>query len=126
MASIYIAAPFEDWRKAQEVRDRILTLGHSISYDWTLAAEEYDGREKATPELEQFHAAKDLQGVAHSTTVIVLSRETSGTGMWIEMGYAIAKGKRVIRVGPKRSIFDRLCICCETVDEALDMLDDPR
>lgn len=71
------------------VRDSLTNLGHEISYDWTL-----HGSVKSTSKERLCEVALlELGAVAAADFVVVLL--PGGGGTHLELGYAIAKGKKV-------------------------------
>ena len=73
----------------RSVRDALALQGHEISYDWTL-----HGSVKSTSkERLQEVATLELEGVAKADFVVVLL--PGGMGTHLELGFAIARGKRI-------------------------------
>src|SRR5207237_7921708 len=81
------------------VRDALKTCGHEISYDWTL-----HGSVKSTSEERLREVATlELDGVSEADFVVVLL--PGGNGTHLELGFAIARGKRVFLHSEDSSVF---------------------
>lgn len=85
---VYVAAKFEEKVRVRAVCDLLRENGHTVTHDWTHETE-------GGSEAEQARA--DLDGVLAADVVIVLAHH-AGRGLWIEMGAALATGKKVIYV----------------------------
>jgi nucleoside 2-deoxyribosyltransferase len=73
----YIATRLENHQQHNEVRDHLLSLGHRITYDWTKQVALFERR-----------------GVEEADYVVVLL--PGGRGTHVELGIALATGKRVV------------------------------
>lgn len=80
----------------QSMRDELQELGHELSYDWTtsdlLQTRPYP-EEFAAPE-----AKRELEGVAMADVFILIGDE-GGTGMYVELGYALAQNIPIYCLG---------------------------
>lgn len=115
----YIATSLLRMTAHNVVRDQLKILGHEISYDWTS-----HGNVKSTSkERLKEVAILELDGVSEADVVIVLL--PGGGGTHIELGFAIAKGKKVFlhsedslafELGPQTNAFyhhpDVTCLTC--------------
>lgn len=71
------------------VRDALKTYGHEISYDWTV----HGSVKSVSKERLREVASLELDGVAAAEFVVVLL--PGGHGTHLEMGFAIARDKKV-------------------------------
>lgn len=112
--SAYIASATEQYMLVEHFVDRLREAGVEITFEWTpdLRA----GGFKPDSQLSEIHrryiARMDANGVRDAELVWVMTptlRE-HGCGMWVEMGIALALGKRVVVSGPlaKRTVFSEL------------------
>lgn len=124
---VYVAAPFGEYVEVLRSCRRLHLNEHEPTASWGVIAAELNGVCEAVPIGDQRrlnNAHLDMHDVRRSDAVIVLVPESGGTGMWVEVGMAIAWGKRVLCVGPalERTIFCALCEVYETPEAALDAL----
>ena len=85
----YIATSLSRAPAHHVVRDALKTLGHEISYDWT-----WHGSVKSvSKERLREVATLELEGISKTDFVVVLL--PGGSGTHLELGFAIAKGKKV-------------------------------
>lgn len=90
----YIASGLENFETVRRVRDYLKSFGHEITYDWTLHGPVWKHglqRCQETCDLE-------INGVLNADVVIVLW--PGGRGTHVEMGLAIASGKKIIFYSP--------------------------
>ena len=86
----YIATKLENHREHNRIRDLLHSAGHEITYDWTHHGPVYkDGLDRVR-EI----AVLESQGVIDADAVIVLW--PGGRGTHVELGIAIALGKRIV------------------------------
>lgn len=117
---IYVAGPYVARDRVMELAAQLEAAGHALTYKWWAAEDDPfwtpDGGVAPDPRHEAI-AQKDLQGAMRASAVVVLVPPAGGTGMWIEVGAALAIGIPVYLVPldasatrpPWRSIFDLLC-----------------
>jgi nucleoside 2-deoxyribosyltransferase len=100
---VYIAAPYPERAYAVRVMAACEAVGLTVTSRWL----------KAPDELADEHARKDLDDVRACDLLIALNPrdyEHAGTGgRHVELGYALALGKRVLLVGERSNIFHYLC-----------------
>lgn len=78
----------------QRFRNSLEELGHEV-YDWTMFASiKRPYRENQVAPI----ALAELQAIENADVFILLGDE-GGTGMYVELGYALAKGSKVYCVG---------------------------
>lgn len=85
----YIATSLSRMASHNLVRDELKRSGHTISYDWT----SHGSMKLVSKERLQEVAILELQGIAESDFVVVLL--PGGKGTHLELGFALAKGKKV-------------------------------
>lgn len=123
---VYVAAPFSEHVQARALMDLLELRGYQITFDWTRLARDTNEVEDVLRTERMMHAEQDLFGVDRALIVILLTHEdkAKGCGMYFEAGFAIAKNKRLITVGPARdrSIFMYLGEQYETIAQMLEAL----
>jgi hypothetical protein len=115
----YIATSLSRTVPHNTVRDALKLLGHEISYDWTL----HGSVKSVSKERLREVALLELGGISEADCVIVLL--PGGKGTHLELGFAIASGKKVFlhsedptvfELGPQTSAFyhhpDVTLLCC--------------
>lgn len=85
----YIATSLSRAVAHNTVRDTLKKWGHEISYDWTL----HGSVKSVSKERLQEVALLELNGVSKADFVVVLL--PGGNGTHLELGFAIAKEKKV-------------------------------
>jgi hypothetical protein len=113
VTSIYIATRFDWYRQAALARHLLTEAGHHVTSRWIDEAARFDGVCAAVPIGDPRRAANarmDLDDLEAAEAILVLVPPGGGCGMWLELGYAMALGKRVVMVGParERTIFAEL------------------
>lgn len=116
--TLYLASATEQLLLVEDFVDRLRARGFAISYEWTKDVREggFKADVDLTPTQRRYAARMDSHGVKTADLVWVLtpSLKNQGCGMWIEMGMALALGKRVIISGAlaRRSVFAELAEGC--------------
>lgn len=95
----YIASSLDNAEQVKRVRDLLIEAGHVPSYDWT----KHGSVQHGGPTLIAEVARLEANGVADADFVVGLL--PGGRGTHVELGMAIALGKRVFLYGPKQ-VFD--------------------
>lgn len=85
----YIATSLSKGKSHNLVRNALNLLGHEISYDWTL----HGSVKSVSKERLREVSICELEGVSAADFVMVLL--PGGHGTHIELGFAIARGKKV-------------------------------
>jgi nucleoside 2-deoxyribosyltransferase len=104
---IYIAGKFSAQARLRAERDKIQAARlATVSSSWLADVNE-------TPEAAVYcareHVDRDLREIRQATMVIVDTQDESVTGgREVEIGYALALGREVWRVGPQRNVFHQL------------------
>lgn len=126
--NVYVATRFDNYTAAVLAHDQLLAEDHTpTSARWVSVARELKGDCAGVPigdDRRLSEAQKDLDDIDRADALILLVPEQGGCGMWVELGYALARGKQVLCVGPalSRSIFCELVECYETVEQALEAI----
>jgi Nucleoside 2-deoxyribosyltransferase len=97
----YIATSLSRVAAHHRVRDDLKKWGHEISYDWTV----HGSVKSVSKERLREVALLELEGISQSDFVVVLL--PGGNGTHLELGFAIAKGKRVF-LQTENSVFFEL------------------
>ncbi len=104
----YIATSLSRAPAYHLVRDALEICGHELSYDWTV----HGSVKSVSKERLREVASLELDGVAAADFVIVLL--PGGHGTHLELGFALARGKKVFlhtedpllfELGPQTSAF---------------------
>ncbi len=119
----YIATSLSKASAHNTLRDALTKYGHEISYDWTL----HGSVKSVSKERLQEVALLELEGVLAADFVVVLL--PGGGGTHLELGFALAKGKRVFlhsedplvfELGPQTNAFyhhpDVTALSCPLID----------
>jgi len=95
---IYIATRFRNKELAKSIANELITNGHEVTSLWIWGEQ---GSTKGEIALA------DLLGVEVADALLLLAKDCEGVpgGMWVEMGYALGKGKSVYYLGTKHNIF---------------------
>lgn len=96
----YIATSLSRMTAHQMVRDSLNKLGHELSYDWTL----HGSVKSISKERLKEVALLELAGVTEADFLIVLL--PGGFGTHLELGFALAKEKRVFVHSEDSQIFE--------------------
>ena len=101
---IYIAACFVQQAEVRTKALELEALGHECTSSWRYEKGAGDGSE---PEMKDHYttaALCDLKDIGRSDVLLLLTAQVSRSGgKHVETGYALAKNKRVILVGPRRA-----------------------
>lgn len=113
---IYLAARYGRRQELADYRRYLEGLGHTVTSRWVLGLHEgqvYDNgiRLPGTPDESQQFAIEDMADLQAADTVIAFTEPprsaASRGGRHVELGLAIAWGKRVCICGPLENVF-----CC--------------
>lgn len=90
---LYIAGKFQERKQVRWLMDRLVELGHTITFDWTTA--HYETKEE-TPE----DAVECVRGVINADAYVgVFIMDYTYKGALIEMGVALGLDKKVYIIG---------------------------
>jgi nucleoside 2-deoxyribosyltransferase len=96
----YIATSLSRAAAHHTVRDALKQMGHEIAYDWTL----HGSVKSVSKERLQEVALLELEGVLNADFVVVLL--PGGSGTHLELGFALAKERRVFLHSEDPQVFD--------------------
>lgn len=113
---IYLAARYSRAAEMRRYRDQLMDLGYRVSSRWidhhggTLTESLGSDEISANLDYAQAIAQTDLIDLDASHMVIAFTEEDGGGkgGRHFELGYAVARAKRIIIVGPRENIFHSL------------------
>ncbi len=105
--NIYIASRFGRKNEVCALHEQLKRLGHNIIEDWTVHADIKPYEHHA--ELSRQYAVDDARGAMNCDVFILLTDE-SGTGMYTELGAALAS--RILRGTP------RICVTGAHIDRS--------
>ena len=98
MTTYYLAGSFAARDHLIEYRDRLIAADIPITATWL--TEDPD-----TADLRTW-ALVDLMDIDSADGLILCTEwPSTSRGMWVELGYAMGRHKRVIGVGPKSNLF---------------------
>ena len=102
MKKVYLAALFRRMNEMGKVADYLKEKGFEITSRWVYGGEATAGSNEAC-------ALLDLEDVDNADAIISFTHArgtmTSGGGRHVEFGYALAKGKECVIIGPKENVF---------------------
>lgn len=103
----YVAGSSREIPRVREAQRRLRAAGHEITHDWTVAVEQFGsdgaGQERVLSDAELArYAADDLRAIDRAHCVLVLWPTTPSVGVFVELGYAIKSGARVVVSGGDR------------------------
>ena len=114
MRAIYVAGPFSERHRLGQVRDELRFRSFAVTSRWL------------DPEWTKFKDADtaviDLEDLEAADMVLAFTeQESTRGGMMVEIGYALASGKPVVVIGPRRNNFLHLAnvACFERLDQWL-------
>lgn len=104
------------WREHLRARDAIAALraaGLECTKDWTLLVDQHPD-DDAIFDIVQREARADIEGVRAADVFVILTPEdrAMSSGIWIEMGVALACDVPVVIAGPQndRNVFCKLAL----------------
>lgn len=110
---VYVAARFERQDEARVVADQLEANGYSTRCRWIYAA----GTAMVDPALARLWAQRDLNDLDAADVYLLLSDDVLGRGgKDFEGGYAFARRKRLVVVGPPAHVFHHLPGVCHVKD----------
>ena len=110
---VYIASRFSRIHEAEHVvRPALEAAGWTVTSRWhrEQASQPIDGAmAHHTAEENRFFASRDLEDVDAADALVLLTEEPESCwprgARFVEYGYALAKGKVLILVGPRENVF---------------------
>ncbi len=122
---IYIAAASYRQREARNIYRKLQRRGFEVTSSWVFS------RNLGRINLFNQEATRDLEQIDEADLVLALTenpkarhpRYTTG-GRHVEVGYALAKGKDLVVVGPRENVFHYLpdVVQFNTLQEAVEHL----
>lgn len=113
--NIYLAARFSKRNILQEWQPALEALGHTIVSRWSMRGSDHikaPGLSERAADSERLRfATEDIEDIEACDCVISLMEEPRSNGRGgrhVEFGYALAKGKRLIIVGERETVFHHL------------------
>ena len=102
---IYVAARFERQAEARALAEELRRAGYLTRCRWLYAT----GPALGNAETSELQARSDLNDLDGADVYLLLSDEVLGRGgKDFEGGYAFARGKRLVVVGPRAHVFHYL------------------
>jgi hypothetical protein len=94
----YVASKTDELKKVREIQCKLKSMGHKISYDWTIDAEKGANRTLTKSLLEC--AINDIEGVKVADAYIgYFVNFHQYKGAYSELGASIALGKKAFIIG---------------------------
>ncbi len=99
---VYIAAPYELRDTTIEIMKILEESGHEVTSSWL----------RTIAPMTDVVACQDLTDVETADTLLIINpanwKDKGGGGRHVEMGYAIARGKKIVLLGVRSNIFHHL------------------
>jgi len=99
---IYIAAPLSDKRKCQQLQHALEYNGHTVTASWI----RQDQNEPVISQRTTGNSAwlrncvidglQDFADIDKADLVVFIGHQSTAGGLWVELGYSIASGKRIL------------------------------
>lgn len=104
---IYLATSYRRKKELQKYAQELETLGHVVVSRWL--AERKDESIEIEDVSERFlktHAENDLEDINSADLFVIFTKNRKERGgMYVEEGYARARGMKIFLVGPRIHIF---------------------
>ncbi len=119
---IYIAAPYPCREEAQRWAKLLTEAGHLVTARWVTN----EGEDSKDPNDQAYYAKIDMEDIESAYSLVLMTgyrgdRSWTGGRHW-EAGYAYAKERRIIVVGPRESVFHHIPSVqqYDTIEEMID------
>jgi len=91
----YVGAPLRHWESARKAMSALRSMGHEVTHDWTLEAEEYF---KGLSNVSNRRIANDCIGGVNQCDIafFLMNVAEPMQGTWVELGAALAHYKPVV------------------------------
>ncbi len=102
---VYIASAFINRRKVNAWAWELEKQGYKVVSTW-----HYESDVEGDRRFRKY-AERDVEELEMSDTLILFTEnhDDSQGGMWVELGYALAKGMKIVVIGPMTAcVFNRL------------------
>jgi nucleoside 2-deoxyribosyltransferase len=118
--NIYLAARYQRHKEMQDVRNVLEGLGHRVTSRWIDLHCDTPGDFTKSftkeflntyPKNCTFIGERDIEDLNKADIIISFTEEDGSGGKGgrhVEFGYALARGKRLIIVGPRENVFHTL------------------
>ena len=111
--NVYVAGASGEAIEVAALIAKLEGLGHTCTFDWTREVLSRRAAGKTDADLTQFEAACAatgcLDGVDRADILWLVVPQTESIGAWVELGYAMARGKILCASGRhSRTIFGAL------------------
>ena len=120
---VYLAGRFGDRETLRELRGVLTRAGVMVTSRWLNS--HHQAEDPTDEELGQY-AYEDLRDIDDADVLVLwnpLHHHRSGRGgRHVELGYALAKGKRVILIGQRENVFHHLP-CVEVLKDPYSLVD---
>ena len=106
--AVYVAGSSSERSRVHAAMDSVRDAGLELTLDWLAAIDRVGAASPTDPAVRADAARADLDAIDRADVVWLLAPHpgSTSTGAWTELGYALAKGKRVVVSGDAtRSIF---------------------
>lgn len=119
MTSVYLAARYSRNAEMRDYRDDLLALGIKVTSRWIDCHTDVVGDFTASFTQEFLNAnpekcaplgQHDLDDLDEADCVISFTGSGLKGGRHVELGYALARGKRLFVIGPRENVFHTLPI----------------
>lgn len=88
---VYVAGASKEPERVRAAMEAVRAAGFKITLDWLAAIEEAGAaNEGLSDEDRRRYAKEDLRSVQRADVVWVLAPESTSTGAWVELGFALA------------------------------------
>ena len=119
---IYLAARYSRRLELCFLRDSLHAAGHQVTSRWLLGGHQWNGTAHSTADAYESggmpaeavrFAQEDIEDIDGADVLVAFpdpprKSSTSRGGMHVELGYALAKRKRVIVCGQRQNVFHLL------------------
>lgn len=111
---VYVAGASVELARCRTAIDSLSAAGITVTHDWTEPVRKYGSAGvELKPQQRAMYARLNLDGIQEANVFWLLapSAECTGTGMWIELGYALAlpfeRGRKIVVSPPisHRNVF---------------------
>jgi nucleoside 2-deoxyribosyltransferase len=97
----YIAGRTSKTEDIKEMISLLTKFGHEVTHDWTLTDAQF---QRPYPiDIAEQVADKDMRGIVDADIFIILG-DKSGTGMYVELGIALATNTKVYSIGENNDV----------------------
>lgn len=105
MTSIYLASPYERLAELATYADKLRAAGHTVTSRWLLGNKFGVDEETAHHSIKALICADNLDDIDAADTFLLFTPGTERGGCFVEFGYALAKGKQCVVIGPRTNVF---------------------